>query len=998
MPISNGAASVSTPSESTPSESTSSETSTGLRFSTPEQRASLPGVSVHPVLDDSSKDIVWGNIPFHDLVRWVNMTYDKSILYRKNLFKVPSGRAGKDFITELTFWLRQFNQSTKLNRVALKIFLMLPTLLLQKPSAKSKAKDHSTALDRRLKLWRASNLCELVQEVDMIQSRFKTPKKSDPGIDNLSKRFSKLMLEGKVSAALKMLDQTSTSGMLTLTDEVMQQLHQKHPEPSPIEGSPLLMGPLLPVPDCFFDAIDEQTILKSAMDTRGSSGPAGMDAEQYRRVLCSKNFNQSGKSLREELAMFTRNLATQHYDPVLLEAYVACRLIPLDKNPGIRPIGIGEVVRRIVGKTLSRLCSQNVKEAAGPLQTCAGHGAGAEAAIHAMRTIFESEGSEAVLLIDASNAFNCLNRSVALHNIQFTCPTLATYLINTYRHPAKLFVAGGKTILSREGTTQGDPMAMPWYSLSTTILIDALHESVPEVKQVWLADDASAAGSLVSLRNWFDKLEREGKHHGYLVNGSKSWLIVKTPELELLAKEIFGDSVNITSEGKRHLGAVIGSEEYKKVFCEEKVNSWVRELTTLCEIAETHPHVAYSAYTKGYRSKFTYFLRTIENFDTFVEPVDKLISERLIPELFGFDTPLNNLRELFCLNPSDGGLGIPLLSAEAQNQHASSRLITSPHVESIIDQDAVMRETCSDGKTIAELKKQHLTNKHQLKNETLERVDASLTPSTLAFVNQARDKCASSWLNALPIEEMDFVLNKEEFRDSLRLRYNLGLDKLPSFCPCGEIFDVTHALSCKKGGFVAERHDNVKNTLTTLLSKVCVDVESEPHLAPITREQFSYRTANTSDEARLDIKAKGFWRRGQTAFFDIRVTHVNSLTQKHQSTASIFRHHEMSKKREYMQRVLDVENGSFTPLVFGTNGGLGRECENFLSALASKISDKTDEIYSETITWIRTRLSFEILRAALICVRGSRVPFRKRNDQEMRDFNLMNLQGGIRVG
>ena len=72
----------------------------------------------------------------------------------------------------------------------------------------------------------------------------------------------------------------------------------------------------------------------------------------------------------------------------------------------------------------------------------------------------------------------------------------------------------------------------------------------------------------------------------------------------------------------------------------------------------------------------------------------------------------------------------------------------------------------------------------------------------IPFVNQARDRGASSWLNSLPIKELKFVLNKEEFWDSLRLRYNLDLENLPTTCPCGKKFDVTHALSCGKGGFV----------------------------------------------------------------------------------------------------------------------------------------------------------------------------------------------------
>ena len=98
---------------------------------------------------------------------------------------------------------------------------------------------------------------------------------------------------------------------------------------------------------------------------------------------------------------------------------------------------------------------------------------------------------------------------------------------------------------------------------------------------------------------------------------------------------------------------------------------------------------------------------------------------------------------------------------------------------------------------------------------------------------------------------------------------------------------------------------------------MCVDVESEPHLIPITNEEITNRTANVKEDARLDIKAKSFWQRGQTAFFDIRVMHVNAQSQKQLPTTTIFRNHEQAKKREYMQRVLDVENGSFTPSFVG---------------------------------------------------------------------------------
>jgi hypothetical protein len=72
-----------------------------------------------------------------------------------------------------------------------------------------------------------------------------------------------------------------------------------------------------------------------------------------------------------------------------LSAFVACRLIPLDKDPGIRPIGIGEVPRRIIAKAILRVVRDDVKEAVGPLQTCAGFETGCEAAVHALNQIWD---------------------------------------------------------------------------------------------------------------------------------------------------------------------------------------------------------------------------------------------------------------------------------------------------------------------------------------------------------------------------------------------------------------------------------------------------------------------------------------------------------------------------------------------------------------------------------------------------------------------------------
>ena len=147
------------------------------------------------------------------------------------------------------------------------------------------------------------------------------------------------------------------------------------------------------------------------------------------------------------------------------------------------------------------------------------------------------------------------------------------------------------------------------------------------VKQVWLADDSAGAGKISPLFNWYKYLEKEGKKYGYIVTGSKSWLITKSESLETEAKLIFGEEVNKTCEGKSHLGTVIGSKDYKDIFCGEKISKWKEELETVVEMAKSQPQAAYIAFTKGYKNKFTYFMRTIDSFEHYTNPVDEVINE-----------------------------------------------------------------------------------------------------------------------------------------------------------------------------------------------------------------------------------------------------------------------------------------------------------------------------------------------------------------------------------
>ena len=255
---------------------------------------------------------------------------------------------------------------------------------------------------------------------------------------------------------------------------------------------------------------------------------------------------------------------------------MACRLIALDKCPGVCPIGIGETVRHLIGKVIA--LSNDIQKAAGPLQVCAGHLSGCEAAVHAMHEVFQAPSTEGVILVDASNAFNSLNRETVLRNILHLCPPLAKVLINIYRDNVKLFI-DGDTLLSQEGTTLGDLLAMAMYTIAIIPFIRSLEDE--ERKQVWFADDTTAVGGLTDLRRWWDRIAKKGPAYGYYPNPSKTCLVVKE-ESAKMAKEVFqGTGISFTEEGKRHLGAALGTQGFVESYIQQKVSERVKAVEHL---------------------------------------------------------------------------------------------------------------------------------------------------------------------------------------------------------------------------------------------------------------------------------------------------------------------------------------------------------------------------------------------------------------------------------
>ena len=151
----------------------------------------------------STPNFRWGDMDGKTFSHSIDRSYEEIVHWRRNLFKIPSGKAGKAFIRELTHLFQAYADGSALESVAMNAAMVMPALLLQKPHSRSKAKEHTLHLERRLRLWIEGDLEGLLKEGRTIQHQFtrQHPNRSRSA-QQITRRFAKLMMEGKVRAAL----------------------------------------------------------------------------------------------------------------------------------------------------------------------------------------------------------------------------------------------------------------------------------------------------------------------------------------------------------------------------------------------------------------------------------------------------------------------------------------------------------------------------------------------------------------------------------------------------------------------------------------------------------------------------------------------------------------------------------------------------------------------------------------------------------------------------
>ena len=165
------------------------------------------------------------------------------------------------------------------------------------------------------------------------------------------------------------------------------------------------------------------------------------------------------------------------------------------------------------------------------------------------------------------------------------------------------------------------------------------------------------------------------------------------------------------------------------------------------------------------------------------------------------------------------------------------------------------------------------------------------------------------------------------------------------------------------------RHNGIRDLEGELMREVCKDVKIEPELQPVGEREMS---GITTDKARLDVSGVGVWGTHERTFLDIKVFHPNCASYINMSLEDAYVHHENIKKRNYRERVLNVEHGSLTPIVFSTAGGASPEANKHHKRIAQLIALKRN-----------------LLRSILIAIRGERGRSSRANPISTIEFGMV---------
>jgi hypothetical protein len=762
------------------------------------------------------------------------------------------------------------------------------------------------------------------------------------------RRARKLLALGRFSDATKAI---TSKGVAEVNESVYNSLLAKHParttEPMPPDGIP-------PTP---MIALPEQVCKALLSFKKGTaSGCDGLLADMLKSWYSIVSVRDSFiKALTDRVNLLLAGKIPAQWAPFIASA----PLIPLAKpDGGVRPIAVGEVLRRLTSKVALLGCLSESIDYLNPLQVGVSSPAGMEKAFFQFQDLYNEWGSDpsyCALFMDFSNAFNAVDREALFKQVRAIIPSIATWVEFCYRAEPILFV-GKHQIKSSCGVQQGDPLGPLLFAITLQPLVLRIQSECPDLLlNKWYLDDGTIFGKIADVCKALAIVMEDGPSFGLCLNESKTVLFNGAMDLDALS--IFPPRiVRCQDAGVKFLGAGAGDASFMNLQAQKRVIKIKEVLDCAKGLEDPQLELLLLRSCIGV-PKFAFLLRMcpLEHIYSAISNLDSEIDSFLL-HILNVSFMDSNVRNEIALPIREGGLGIPIVKdiAPVQFLSASRGYVLSLNPSSDIASKALEDRLSEWNSTLDQQYHVAWDDFIQIPKRPQTLLNSMWFASTKANLLsiasgaqlarlESNFSSSARWSRAPPIPGLAFVLDPGAFR--IALRFRLGLEIRGSKGPCSHcqsgLLDKLgiHDSRCKR--VWSAIHNHVRDALYVILKKANIDVKKE--VPDLLRDGSDDRPA------------------------DLLITHPNGKSECLDLSCVSYDVKEGMKKRDaakvkkYGARC-EAANLEFKPLSFNPLGAISDTFQSFLKLISRSRADFTTAKPDVEFSNVMQSLQFAIIR------------------------------------
>jgi hypothetical protein len=746
------------------------------------------------------------------------------------------------------------------------------------------------------------------------------------------------MEEGQFRKAAQALTSEGVADASASLDE----MRKKHPA-APIPALPPQPGPR---PMQFSSEQVKKAISSFPQGT--APGPSRLRASHLKEAIGMRSQEQNDSTL-SAITRVVNLLANGSCPPAVVPFLCGATLIPINKKTGgLRPIAVGEVLRRLVAKCFTFSLAQKAAQLLAPLQVGVSVKGGCESVVHAVNYIVHDESlreEKQILLVDFANAFNSIDREVMLQEVRNCFPELSSWAESCYGHAHPHLFMQEHRLQSCSGVQQGDPLGPLLFAITLQPVLEKIRVECPGlIMNSWYLDDGTLAGNARDIARAIQILE-EGTARGLTLNKGKCLMWTGSdskeppPPTEGVPKEI-----PRVQGGFHLLGSPIGPSD----FCEATLAGRIDKIEGMLEKLKDlkNSHLEFLLLRSCFSlPKFAFSLRTcsfhkvrkaIRNFDE--------AQRKTLEEILG--GPLTNDQwSQASLPVKMGGMGLRTATSHATAAYLGSTTASKGLVKSIIGNNSA--EPIDQQANVDELRS--LTDKVGwvtvndidvpiTQKKLSEAIDVTKKGRLLESMTTDREKArllsvmtphSGDWLQVIPSSSLGLRLHSEEFQACAQYRLGLPVYEGVRICPACNLRDADvlgdHSIGCGGGADRIGRHDRLRDAIFSAAQSAA--------LAP-RREVSSLIPGSQSRPADVFLPQ---WSRGRAAAVDITVVSPLQAALVHESARTPGHALQVAEDRKIRQHKQACSDAGidFIPAAVDTFGQWSSESEELIERIGT---------------------------------------------------------------